>query len=106
MVKVAPGAVLILDKDWLAVAENRTVGRLTGEEKELIFLQAYSQVHRGFACWLDRWRAVTWGAGPEGTDERFKAGYLQPHMVSKRGRGKKPVASPAEVLEAAEPAAP
>ena len=68
--------VLMLNKDWMAVLENQTVSRLTGTDKELIFLQAYAQVHKGEACWLHRWHAVTWGEGPEGNDDRFKNGIL------------------------------
>jgi hypothetical protein len=78
-------SVLLLNKDWMAVFENRAVGRLTGEDKQLIWLQAWTAVHTGTACWMQRWHAVTWGAGPEGTDERFKDGRMQPHMIGRRG---------------------
>lgn len=78
--------VLLLNKAWIDVLENRTVGRLTGEDKQLIWLQAWTAVQKGTACWLQRWHAVTWGAGPEGVDERFVEGRMQPHMIGHRGK--------------------
>lgn len=86
---MAPGGVLLLDKNWNVAGSG--YGFLTGEEKELIFLQAYAQVHKGKACWLDRWRAVTWGCGPEGTDERFRGGRLQGPLVKRVKRVKQQV---------------
>jgi hypothetical protein len=75
---MAPGGVLLLDKNWdRAEADSGGVGILSGEEKELIFLQAYAHVANGTACWFDQWRGVTWGCGPPGTDDRFQDGRLQ-----------------------------
>lgn len=81
---MAPGGVLLLDKGW-----NYGV-TLTGEEKEMIFLQAYAQVQKGRACWLDRWKAVTWGVGPEGIDERFLEGRMIPAKIKRPRRVKQP----------------
>lgn len=75
--------VLLLNKDWMAYLEGEAerryggVGALTGEEKALIWLQAWTAVQQGTACWNARWMAVTYGAGPEGTDGRFRDGRLQ-----------------------------
>jgi len=76
-------SVLLLNKAWAERLENWHVGVLTGEDKELIFLASYATVQAGKACWANRWDAVTWGAGPEGTDERFVAGKMQAHKIKR-----------------------
>lgn len=81
--------VLLLNKDWMAVLENRALSILSGEDKHLIWLQAWTAVANGSACWLQRWHAVTWGCGPDGTDERFLGGRLQGHMIGNRGKTSK-----------------
>lgn len=73
---------------------------LTGEQKELHFLVAYAAVARGRACWWLQWQAVTYGSGPDGTDDRFVRGRLE------RGRRPKLPTSPPRMPGAGASAAP